>query len=75
MNDLLQKKWFRTLLLACLFVMGGVLLSLINSLFGFSYGDNTQFSILGHSVGTMIWGAFLVSASRWARSPKADTRR
>lgn len=57
----------RIVALGLLLAAGGVVLWLLDVVVGFSYGDNTPTAIVGHIVGTMLWGAALAAATRWTR--------
>lgn len=67
LNRLMQNKPFRFVLVILTLIAGGGVLAAINSLVGFSYAGNSAVAIVGHIVGTMIWGAIVAAVVRWAK--------
>ena len=67
-GQIFEQKKFRVAALV-LFVPlgGGLVLMVLNWAVGFSYGDNSPISVVGHVVGTMIWGAVCATAIRIAK--------
>ncbi len=69
LNQLFQcQKAIRISLLGLFVASGGIALWLVNLVFGFSYADNEPTAVVGHIVGTMLWGAVVAAAIRWARA-------
>jgi len=67
LNQIFEKKVARTTTLVLLLASGGAVLWLLNTVVGFSYGDNSPAAIVGHVVGTMLWGAVVAAAVRWTQ--------
>lgn len=67
MEGVFRTKRNRLIALIALCVLGGFVLAAINWLVGFAYGSNPPFAIVGHIVGTMLWGFACGVATRWVR--------